>query len=137
MPSLKSRFGTDARAETEGVWMPYGGFRVRIARAVDTNPKYRKALEAAMKPMRRQFSSGALEVGGPEWKAGVTKAYSESIVTEWEDVTEDDETTPMPCTPANVLRMLTEYPDFFREVDLFAASQSPYRLVREEDRKNS
>ena len=56
-------FETDTDLETNGVWIDYGEFRVRIASAGSGNKNYMKYAEKKLKPVRKAMEAGALNEG--------------------------------------------------------------------------
>lgn len=110
--SLKSKFGTVKKAETEGAWVDVlrnedGSMcRVKIRRSGRRNKDYAKSFEKHTKPYRR-----ILDSLDPEIDAKIMRAVAvESIITDWENV-QLEEGVNLPFNVANVDKVLSELPD--------------------------
>jgi len=80
--SMYSQFKTDAAMEQSGVWLDYGDFKVKIARAGGANNKFTKLLETRTKPFRRAMQTETMNNDkAMELLRGV---YAEAIVLAWE-----------------------------------------------------
>lgn len=107
---------TDPALEREGVWIDFGVFKIRIARAGGANKEYKKALTLKVQPYRRMIAAGTLS----EEKAQTLKSevFIETIVKGWMVQQEDDTWVagvhdPKTCevlkaTPANMQKALTD-----------------------------
>lgn len=127
-------FGTDTNMEKTGIWLDYGAFRIRVARAGGSNHKFAKALEVVSKPYRRAIEREVL----PEDKGIeiLVTAYARGVILGWEDVT-DEKGSPLEFNEKNVIWLLTKLPDLFRDIQEQAAKFSNFQVQdREDDAKN-
>ncbi len=122
-------FKADPSLEKDGVWLEYGEadgkpVRILIARAGGANTAYTKRLEALVKPYRRQIQTETID---PEQVQKLLKqAYAETVVLGWENVT-DAEGNPLPFSAANVVKLFTELPDLWQDVQEQAQRATLYR----------
>jgi hypothetical protein len=127
-------FATDNRLEQDGILLDYGSFRLRIARAGGANRRFAQVLEAKLKPHRRQIQTETLadEVA----HRLIVEAYAEAVLLGWEGVV-DAGGQPMPFTRDNAVRLLTDLPDLFRDLQEQATKAALFRRQAEEaDEKN-
>ena len=54
-------FGSDKDVEQKGVLVNYGDFRLRIARAGGSNQRFRRLLQAKLKPFRHQIDNDTMD----------------------------------------------------------------------------
>ena len=123
--SLYKQFRTDKSVETAGVWLEYGEndqkkpVRIRVARAGGANERYSKVLDRITKPVRRSIQAETLPPA--QVRKLIIQAYAESIVLGWENVDlEASENGPevkdAPFTKENAVRLFTDLPDLFDDV---------------------
>jgi hypothetical protein len=122
--SLQSQFGTNTVRETEGIWIPLGSCKVKIARPGGANKAYLKAAMTAFRPYRRQIDLGvANETVMTEIAA---ELYSKHVVLDWEEVTDADG-NPIPYSSAAMKTSLIETPELFVELRRFADDLNVWR----------
>lgn len=133
-------FSTSAEVEKDGVilelavnddgttaWM-------RIARAGGGNERYAKAVEANLKPYRRQIQAGTLDKALAERLAH--KIYAEAIVLEWGGILGRDG-KKIPFSKAAVEKVFADLPELFADVRAAAEELALFReQLREADSKN-
>jgi len=73
---------TNPELEKSGVWMDYGDYRVKIARAGGANRKYLNELQLATKPLKRALETNS--VPAERQKEIMTKVFAKTIVMGWE-----------------------------------------------------
>jgi hypothetical protein len=135
METPYSLFKTNDKMETEGVVLNYGSFDIRIARAGGANKKYMKLLQARMKPHKRQMDTDTL----PEKTATdiLAACFADAVILGWTGV-KDEEGKDMEFTRENVIKLMTDLPDLFRDVQQQANLVSNFRAAEiEEIAKNS
>jgi len=143
--SIDKLFKMDTVMEKEGIIIDYGDFRVRIARAGGSNQKFSKVFQAKMKPLRRQIDTDTLD----EKVAArvMAEAYAEAVILDMDILQKDgtyksgikvtDDGKPLPVTKENVVKVLVDYPEFFRDLQNQANQVGLYRTAAlEEDVKN-
>lgn len=150
MGNMYDQFETDADLEVNGIWIDYGDFRVKIARAGGANKKYLSYAEKKTKPFRRAIQNGTM----PEERSKplLFDIYAKTIVLDWEiaDGEEKDGTTKwkqgihkkgggtLPFTPENVLLTFKQLEAIFFDLQQVAEGISLFRKEEmEEDGKNS
>lgn len=142
--SMYENFSTDAQSEQEGVWVDYGQFRVRLARAGGANKNYQKVLERESRPFRRAIATDSLD---SEVAANILrKAYAKAVITGWETKRDDEWVSGIeqPGTDElaafnreNVERVLKDLPDLFVDLQGQASGIAMYRAgLREDSGKN-
>jgi len=133
---IHDNFKTDPEAEKRGVILDYGDYWVRVARAGGANTAFIKALEAALKPVRRAIELGTLNERKAQ-EIGYT-TFAEHIVLDWGgDGMTDEEGNVLPYSKENVVKQFTALPDFFLEIKKYAEDRTNFqRKAREEEAKN-
>lgn len=111
-------FKPSDKLEQEGIWLDYGDFRIKITRAGATNERFKKLMEAKMKPHRRAMANDTMDNKVAD---RVTReVWAESIVLGW-----DSPLGPnvMPYQGAaftfsvdNCVKLFTDLPDLFIDV---------------------
>ena len=129
-------FQTNAAAETDqGIVLDYGSFSLRIVRAGGANKRYGQELTRRLKPHRRQIDNDTLDNAVAE--KIMAELYADTVLIGWDGVT-DATGAPLPFGKANVVKLFTDLPDLFRDVQEQAAKVGNFRLEeRESDAKNS
>lgn len=134
--SLFTQFTTDADLERNGILLEYGNaangkpIRLRVARAGGANAAYQRRMEALVKPYRRQIQTETIE---PAVVERLTRQVAaETLLLGWENVDFPETAhgpaiTDAPCTMENKLRLFTELPDLYTDVQEQAGRAALYR----------
>lgn len=138
--SLYTQFETDREIEKTGIVLDYGfnskkqPIQIRIARAGGANERYSKLLELRTKPYRRQIQNETLENAVAE---KITKeVYAQTVVLGWTGV-EDRDGNEMPFTQENCVKIFTDLPDLWSDVQSQSTRASLFRAeILEADAKN-
>jgi len=125
-----SVFLTDKALEKEGIILDYGDFKIKIARAGGSNAAFQKALVSKIRPFKRQIEAGAIPDGVAEKL--FLEVYAEAVVLDWEGVT-DEHGNPLPYSKENAVKLFSDLPDLFRDVQNQAAAISNFRAEVTED----
>jgi hypothetical protein len=112
-------FTTDADLERNGFALEYGSSTFVVARAGGANKKFQSVLERKMRPYRSAINSGTMDETVAEKL--LAEAYAEAIILAWDGVTEpepDEDGLPVeiPFTKDNIVRVLLDLPDLFRDI---------------------
>lgn len=127
-------FETDRKVEMDGVWIDYGNYQIRIARAGGGNKAYDVCLENKARPFRRALQNEVLSLEKQEQI--VQEAFIETVILDWKGV-EEVEGTPLECTQDNVRMLLKRLPDVWKDIQAQAQKVSLFRKEDvEEDAKN-
>lgn len=127
-------FQTDSKMETEGLWLDYGDFKIRIARAGGANQKYAKLLAEKTKPFRRRFDNGTMDNAAAE--KILAETYAEAVVLGWENVP-NRAGEPLAFNKENCIALFLDLPELFRDVQEQAARVANFRAQElEDDAKN-
>jgi hypothetical protein len=143
MAGFKERYSTDRKLEEEGVWVDYGdGLKVQVRRL---NSKHsRETRRKLEKPYTAQFRNRDMPESLQEEL--LNKQVSQSVVVNWEGVEDPSAPEPkegeqpkmLPYSQENVLRMVTEFPDFRDDILTASMSQATFQKEqRKEAEKNS
>jgi len=136
-------FETDEDLETDGIWLDYGDFRVKIASAGQGNKKYVKYAEKALKPVRKAMQAGALS--NERSISIMSDIYAKTIVLDWEVMVdkkltkgiESREGEILPMTYENVRQAFMDLPNLFIDIQEQANSIANFRKAElEEDSGN-
>jgi hypothetical protein len=138
--SLYSQFKTDGSLEKEGILLEYGTtpddkpITIRIARAGGANSAYTKRMEAKVKPYRRQIQNETMEAALID--RILKEVYAETVVLGWENV-QDEAGKVLPFTVENCIKVFTDLPDLFKDVQEQSQRAALFRAdVLEADAKN-
>lgn len=138
--SLYKSFSTNKDLERDGIVLDYGTndagspIQIRIARAGGNNQKFAKVLEAKLRPHKRAMANETMDNGVAQRL--LIETYAESIVLGWEGV-QDRDGQDMPFNKQNVIKLFTDLPDLFTDVQQQAQKAALFRdQVREEDSGN-
>jgi len=122
-------FETDENLETSGIWIDYGSFKFKIARAGGSNEKYRRLLQNRMKPYRRQVQTETMS----EEKASeiLLGTFVDSVLLGWEGVT-DREGNPLEYNRENALKLFTDLRELFLDLQTQSQKVSLFRKMEVE-----
>lgn len=124
-------FRTDPRAEAvDGVTIDYGAFRIRVVRAGGANAKFRRIMAERLRPYRKQLEMGTMDEAVAEQI--LREAYADAVIVGWEGVT-DENGNDLPFTRDNVLKVLEDLPDLFRDIQEQANLLSNFKAEALED----
>lgn len=143
--SVFKLFGTSKLLEKNGVSVNYGNVKFLVARAGGSNNEYADVLKAKVRPFRHQIDKGLLSDADDQRINA--EIYAEAIIKNVQ-VLNDDETWSegvpteggevVPYTKANVVKLLLDLPDMFRDLRVCANDVNKYLKDQEEaDLKNS
>jgi hypothetical protein len=138
--SLRKKFKTDAKSETEGIWLDYGdGQQIKVARAGRTNKAFQAAGQKFLRKYRQQFKHGIIPQEVQEKIA--YESYAKCIVLDWKGVRAEDigdkGRKEVPFSFENCVKLFKNLPDLFDDVQAQAQDQKLFlEEVREEDSKN-
>lgn len=139
--SLYNIFETDKGLERDGVVLDYGfnsknqPVRIRIARAGGANVKFAKVLEQKMKPYKRAIANDTMDNKVAEKL--LIEAYADAVILGWEGV-EDRDGNPLDFTRENVIKVLTDLPDLFLDIQQQSQKAALFRAeLREAEQGNS
>ena len=125
-----SVFRTDKALEKEGIVLDYGDFKIKVARAGGANSAFQKALTAKIRPYKRQLDAGTIPDDVAEKL--FLDVYAESVVLGWDGVT-DENGKLLPYSKENAVKLFSDLPDLFRDVQNQAAAISNFRAEVTED----
>jgi hypothetical protein len=143
--SAFDKFKTDPKLETGGVWLDFGDFEIKVARAGGKNEKYLKRLDEVFTPHRKALEIKAM----PEDKAfdALVKVYVDTIILDWrtkidgtddyEATMEDEDGTKLVYSRDNALNFFRKLPELFMQIRKHAEEWQNFRMsLREEAAKN-
>lgn len=152
MSTAYAMFKTNKDTEKNGITLNYGDFYIVVGRAGGANQKFKGAMKRIFDPHRRAIQTDTL----PEKKMTelMVQAYAESNVYDWgykakpEDkdfvqgkfLAKDDKgiDVVLDLNRDNVIKVFTDLPDLFTDVQEQAGKVSLFRdVIDEEDGKNS
>jgi hypothetical protein len=113
MKSPYDMFKADSKMETEGVILDYGSFNIKIARAGGANTAFAKTMERLMKPYRTAIRNEVLDSDLAQ--KILIEAYADAVVLDWQGVT-DASGKKLDYSKNNVVKVLTDLPDLFRDI---------------------
>lgn len=128
--NLYKQFQTSADLEKRGIYLAYGEnsagapIRFLIARAGGANDAFMKAMEAKVKPLRRQIQNETLELAQIEKLT--MEVYCRTVVLGWENV-EDANGNPLTFSYENALKLFTDLPDLYKDIQEQAQRSALFR----------
>jgi len=138
--SLYKQFKTDTKLEKEGILLQYGTnskgqpICIRVARAGAGNDQYVKRMEAKVKPHRRLIQNETIERA--VLLSIIREVFAETVVLGWEGV-EDENGKPLSFSKDNAIKLFTDLPDLFEDIQEQAQKAALFRAdIREADAKN-
>lgn len=141
---MYKEFKTDIKAESEGVILDYGTFRVRIGRMGGSNTKYLAAVARASQPHRHAIQAGTIAPDTAEkMMLGI---MASSVILGWESQNNDGEFVPgvylpdgqiEPYSQDAVTRALRDLPELYKDIRTQAQNVNLFlEHIREVDAKN-
>lgn len=137
--NLYSKFQNGDK-ERDGITVTYGkndkgeNIDFIIARAGGTNERYLKVLEQVTKPYRRQLQNNLLEPF--QFRSLMAEVYAKSVILGWNGV-EDADGNELPFSQDNVIKVLTDLPELFDDLQTVANERAAFNSVQlEADAKN-
>jgi hypothetical protein len=125
---------TNRDDELNGVWaddLP-DGLRLKVARM--GNDRYNQAV--SKRAQSHLNAVGEIDMDDESQVAELAEVYADTILMDWEGLEENGETVP--CTRENRVRLMLEYPDFFRIVRRVSMQADLFRrAAQKEDQGNS
>ena len=138
--SLYRQYAMDTNVEKDGVLLNLGTtddgkmITMRIARAGGANQKFNKTVEAVLKPYRRQIQTDTIDRKLLEKL--IHEVFAKAVVLGWENV-QDADGNDLDFTYENVMKIFSDLPEVFTEVQEAANKSSLFRaMVREADAGN-
>lgn len=139
--SLYNTFETDKSLERDGIVLDYGfnskqqPVQIRIARAGGANAKFAKVIEQKMKPYKRAIANDTMDNKVAEKL--LIESYADAVILGWEGV-EDRQGNPLDFTRENVVKVLTDLPDLFLDIQQQSQKSALFRAeLREAEQGNS
>lgn len=124
---LRKAFGTDRKAEEEGVWINLGdGARIKVARS--SNKRYRELIRRLLKPHRAAMRSDNLP--DETMEAIVIEATAEALLLDWQGIEFDG--ALLPYSVENAKKVLAALPDFRDAVATYAGEMATFRAQAEQ-----
>jgi hypothetical protein len=141
MSKFLDRYKTDRKAEEGGQWVDFGdGLRVCLRRLNSQKSKeVRRKLE---KPYANLYRGGR-EMPDSLQEELMNKQLAEAIIVDWEGVPELNEKgdpiedKAMPCTPENVIRMVSQFPDFREDIVTASLERATFQVEERKDNEGN
>ena len=137
-------FKTDENLEKSGIYLQYGDFRVKVARAGGSNKRYAKALEKETRDYRSAIKNDqmpedkAAEIMRRVFASTVILGWETKVEGEWRSGIEAEDGTLLQFSQKNVESTLENLPDLFADIQEQATKFSNFRAApREADLGNS
>jgi hypothetical protein len=132
--SVYSAFKTDKTLEEAGIWLNYGDFKIKIARAGGGNKRFENSCKNRLKGYERALQIGALS--NDKANELMQEIYAESVILDWEGV-EDEQGNQLEFNKANVVKVLKDLPELFKDIEENSKKIALFRQdVLEKDSKN-
>lgn len=123
--SIYDMFESDDNLEKKGIWVDYSGAgSFLVARAGGANQKFAKVLQAKTQPYKFQIDNDLMDE-----KVGrklLIEAFVEAVLLDWKDVY-DRSGVKMSCTKDNAVKLFTDLPDLFQDLQQQASKFANFR----------
>lgn len=144
MTSPFAQFTTDAALEQGGVWLNFGGYQIKVARAGGANKRFAQVSEQHFKDHKRAAETGVL----PEEVAlrQLILVFADAVILGWRTLdgyntddtpkwreTLDGPEGPMAFTRENIIKLLNALPDLFNEIRAHANNFQNFRAQQRSD----
>ena len=128
--NLYQRFKTNSDLEgKKGVVLDYGeGVKITILRAGGSNRKYQQILREKLMASGRKLAS----MTDDESERGMIEVYADAVIVAWEGV-KDEEGNEVPFTRENVVKIMTDLPELFADVQRAAGAFELFRESQKAD----
>jgi len=124
-------FKNDPDLESQkGIILDYGEFKIRIARAGGANTDFNRSLRARIKPYKKQIEHNLMD--NDLAQQILAEVYADSVILNWSGVT-DEEGNELEFTRENVIKVLTDLPELFNDIQAQAQELSNFRELEIED----
>lgn len=140
MTSLYKTFKTNPDLEKAGILIQYGtnshgeAIAFRIARSGASNAAQMRLLDAKLKPYRRQIQADVMD--NDVAKQIMLETFVSTVLLGWEGV-EDENDQPLPFTKDNAIKLFTDLPDLFQDLQEQSGKLALFRdEVRQADAGN-
>jgi hypothetical protein len=128
MSSPYQDFASAPRAEQEGVWVDFGSYAFKLARAGGANKRFLRVYDEIMRPYHQQVLAGALD--GETDQRLLVSIYARAVILDWRDVADPDG-QPLPFGEAAAVRLLLDLPELLRVIQRQATD---FRTFRDAER---
>lgn len=135
MASPYAKFKTDSEMETSGIWLDYGDFKIRIARAGGANVRYEQALAKHVQKNKLAVKTESLSTN--DIRKILIEVFADTVILGWEGLTDENEQL-MPFSRENAIKVLTDLPELFADIQEQSSKIVLFqRKTLEEAAKNS
>ena len=117
--SLFKQYGTDEKAELNGVWVGLGDnedgteIEVLLSRTSDANKPYKKAIRKAVAPISRQLE---METISEEKSESIFRSvFATKVLLGWRNVRDEDD-NEIEYNKENAIKLLTDLPELYKEL---------------------
>lgn len=127
MGKFTERYKTNTSMEEDGVWVDMGdGIKVKVRRLNSKHSQEtRRKLE---KPYAGQYRTRDMPASLQEEL--MVKQLAQSIIVDWEGVEDpQDDSKTLPCTPENVMLIMTQFKDFREDCVTASMTQATFQDV--------
>lgn len=126
-------FSADKAKEADGIWLDFGTFRIKVARAGGSNVKFAKIVEEKTRPYRRAIEQNLMQPAAAE--RVMAECFAESVVLNWQVQVEDQwvdgmhspEGEIVPYSKAAVVQTFIDLPELFGAVQTEAGKLANFR----------
>ena len=147
MSTFLEQFGSDATLENDGVWVPFDGFRVKLAANSPNNIELQAAMNESIEWARNEFNVQNINNLPPKQNIQFSaKLYAKGYVRDWQTEVEGKfkkgidlgGKTLAKVTPENIEKALIQAHRFIQVLTIKSASIKMYQNEKwEADVKNS
>lgn len=132
---LFARYKTDKKLETEGVWVDFGdGIHVKLGRLQSKEARtLRRRLEKPYANMDRVPEEVSEQILNKIMAQVVVKGWSDDLPGGSETI-QDEDGTPLACTPENILLIFSKIPDFRDDLVTAAMTRDTFKAEENADK---
>lgn len=124
-------FSTSEKNEQEGVAIDYGSFAIIVKRAsVSSNAEFKKEFRRLSRKKGHAIELGT--VSEDSMLKDMIDIFAKTVIVGWRDVY-DREGNELPFNYANCVKLLTDLPELFRDIQAQAMSFETFREAEIEE----
>jgi len=125
------QFDTDPELEVHGVWLDFGGFRLKCRPSGEDNPDFVRVYNELVDPVREALEQKVLPNAEEVERGFLITAYAETVIVDADGNFAYPDGKTIPKTVKGFQDVLTKLPRLFRQVRRKTLAVATYRRVRD------
>ena len=117
-------YGTSEKNEKEGVVIDYGTFAIRIKRAGPSNLAFVRETRKIQEKYGRKLELNVMS--DDDIRNIYFELFAKTVIVDWSGVV-DEKGNEMECTPVNCIKLFTDLPDLYTDLQEQATNYETFR----------